>query len=174
VGSSELKFKSAWSTGFRAPSLYEIAYNRSFFASPPAAGFNLQEERSEGLDIGVAWYGASGLVLEAIVFEQTVEDEIFFDLVAYSGYLQGSGDILRRAQNAGVIAHPGLHLVPDGAHVQRAASPQDPFDLAQGLFQRFADGPVRRGPGPPACCDMFGHAGSQNLSCVERGPPRGA
>lgn len=92
VGSSELKFKSAWSTGFRAPSLYEVAYNRSFFASPPAAGLSLQEERSEGLDIGVAWYSASGLVLEAIVFEQTVQDEIFFDLVAYSGYLQGSGD----------------------------------------------------------------------------------
>lgn len=92
VGASELKFKSAWSTGFRAPSLYEIAYNRSFFASPPAADVSLREERSEGLDIGVAWYSASGLVLEAIVFEQTVENEIFFDLTNYSGYLQGSGD----------------------------------------------------------------------------------
>ena len=31
-------------------------------------------------------------MLEAIVFEQTVENEIFFDLTNYSGYLQGSGD----------------------------------------------------------------------------------
>ncbi len=92
VGSSELKFKGAWSTGFRAPSLYEIAYNRSFFASPPAADVILQEERSEGLDLGVAWYSPTGLVLEAILFEQTVENEIFFDLVGFSGYLQGSGD----------------------------------------------------------------------------------
>jgi len=92
VGDSELKFKSAWSTGFRAPSLYEIAYNRSFFAAPPAADVILQEERSEGLEIGAAWYSANGLVLEAILFEQTVENEIFFDLVGFSGYLQGSGD----------------------------------------------------------------------------------
>ncbi|MFU8762905.1 MAG: TonB-dependent receptor plug domain-containing protein [Haliea sp.] len=92
VGDSELKFKSAWSTGFRAPSLYEIAYNRSVFAAPPAADVNLREERSKGLDIGVAWYSAKGLVLEAILFEQTVENEIFFDLVGFSGYLQGSGD----------------------------------------------------------------------------------
>ena len=92
VGANELKFKGAWSTGFRAPSLYEIAYNRSFFASPPAADVSLQEERSEGLEIGVAWYSPSGLVLEAILFEQTVENEIFFDLVGFSGYLQGSGD----------------------------------------------------------------------------------
>jgi len=92
VGASELKFKGAWSTGFRAPSLYELAYNRSFFASPPAADVSLQEERSEGLEIGVAWYNPSGLVLEAILFEQTVENEIFFDLVGFSGYLQGSGD----------------------------------------------------------------------------------
>ncbi|MEQ9464922.1 MAG: TonB-dependent receptor [Haliea sp.] len=92
VGASELKFKGAWSTGFRAPSLYEIAYNNSFFAFPPAAGANLQEERSEGLDLGVGWYGPTGLLLEAILFEQTVENEIFFDLAGYSGYLQGSGD----------------------------------------------------------------------------------
>ncbi|MDO8863158.1 TonB-dependent receptor [Haliea sp. E1-2-M8] len=92
VGASELKFKGAWSTGFRAPSLYEIAYNRSFFASPPAVDVSLQEERSEGHEFGVAWFGPAGLVLEAIIFEQTVENEIFFDLEGYSGYLQGSGD----------------------------------------------------------------------------------
>lgn len=92
VGADELKFRSSWGTGFRAPSLYEIAYNNSFFASAPAAGTNLQEERSEGYDVGVAFYGSNGLQLEAVYFAQSVENEIFFDLQAFSGYLQGDGD----------------------------------------------------------------------------------
>ena len=87
----EVKLKSAWSTGFRAPSLYEIAYNGSFFASPPASNTTLQEERSEGYEVGVGWYGNAGLMLEAVYFSQDVENEIFFDPVAFSGYLQGSG-----------------------------------------------------------------------------------
>ncbi|HEY7775409.1 MAG TPA: TonB-dependent receptor, partial [Kineobactrum sp.] len=86
------KFRSSWGTGFRAPSLYEIAYNNSFFASAPAANTNLQEERSEGYDLGVAFYGSNGLQLEAVYFAQTMENEIFFDLQAFSGYLQGDGD----------------------------------------------------------------------------------
>ena len=90
LDAGEVKFKAAWSTGFRAPSLYEIAYNKSFFASPPAAGSALQEERSEGYDLGVGWYDNSGLVLEAVYFRQQVKNEIYFDLESFSGYLQGS------------------------------------------------------------------------------------
>ncbi len=86
----ELKLKSAWGTGFRAPSLYEVAYNRDFGFSP-AADIDLTEETSEGYDLGIAWASDSGLYLEATWFEQRVEDEIFFDLLNYSGYRQNDG-----------------------------------------------------------------------------------
>ena len=91
----ELKLKATRGTGFRAPSLYEIAYNRSF-ASSPAADIRLQEERSAGHDLGVAFQSAGGLYLEAVWFDQDVEDEIYFDLQNYSGYLQGRGDTRSR------------------------------------------------------------------------------
>ena len=39
----------------------------------------------------MGWYGNTGLMLEAVYFSQDVENEIFFDPVAFSGYLQGSG-----------------------------------------------------------------------------------
>jgi len=89
-GASELKFKATWGTGFRAPSLYEIAYNNDF-AYPPASEVQLQEEKSEGYDLGVAWLAPTGLYLEAVWFDQRIEDEIYFDLSDYSGYLQSPG-----------------------------------------------------------------------------------
>jgi len=88
----ELKLKSTYGTGFRAPSLYELAYNNGPFAYPPAQGTQLSEEESEGFDLGLSWSTASGLYLEAVYFDQTVNDEIYFDLVDYSGYLQSNGD----------------------------------------------------------------------------------
>ncbi|GAB3309815.1 TonB-dependent receptor plug domain-containing protein [Haliea atlantica] len=91
----ELKLKATRGTGFRAPSLYEIAYNRSF-AFAPAADVVLQEERSAGHDLGVAFQSAGGVYLEAVWFDQDVENEIYFDLVDYSGYLQGRGDTRSR------------------------------------------------------------------------------
>ena len=39
-----------------------------------------------------SWLDASGLYLEAVYFDQQVEDEIYFDLTDSSGYLQRSGD----------------------------------------------------------------------------------
>ena len=92
VADGEMKLKSAYGTGFRAPSLYEIAYNKGSFAYPPAAGTTLKEEESKGYDVGVSWLASSGIYLEAVYFNQTIEDEIYFDLNAYSGYLQRSGD----------------------------------------------------------------------------------
>lgn len=92
VGTGELKLKSTYGTGFRAPSLYEIAYNDGPFAYPPAAGTKLKEEKSEGYDIGLSWQAAGGLYLEAVYFDQQIEDEIFFDLANFSGYLQASGN----------------------------------------------------------------------------------
>lgn len=92
LDSGELKLRGSYGTGFRAPSLYEISYNGGAFAFPPAAGTELNAEESVGYDAGLGWYAASGWLLEAVYFDQRVEDEIFFDLVNFSGYLQGDGE----------------------------------------------------------------------------------
>jgi len=92
LAGGELKLKSAYGTGFRAPSLFEVAYNAGEFAFPPASDTTLKEETSSGYDAGLSWLDASGLYLEAVYFDQKVEDEIYFDLTDSSGYLQRSGD----------------------------------------------------------------------------------
>ena len=94
LSGGELKLKGTYGSGFRAPSLYEIAYNRGDFAQPPALDTELSEEKSEGYDLGLSWSNASGLYLEAVYFDQTVSDEILFDPdpLRASGYLQNKGD----------------------------------------------------------------------------------
>src|SRR5690606_19453156 len=69
----------------------ELAYNAGPNAFPPAAGLALVEESSEGYDIGVEYTAATGLRLEATWFDQRIEDEIYFDLSGFSGYLQSLG-----------------------------------------------------------------------------------
>jgi vitamin B12 transporter len=86
-----LKYRTSIGTGFRAPSLYEIAYNFGNFTFPPAQGVVLKEESSEGFDVGVEYQGRNGLHLELTYFDQEIEDEVFFDLVNFSGYLQSMG-----------------------------------------------------------------------------------
>ena len=88
VNGGEFKLRGAYGTGFRAPSLYEIAYNDG----PWGNGVQLDAEESDGYDLALSWYGDSGLYLEAVYFDQTVDEEIYFDLVTYSGYLQGRGE----------------------------------------------------------------------------------
>lgn len=95
LSGGEAKIRGAYGTGFRAPSLYEMAYNNSF-GFPPASDVSLGAELSKGYDLAVGWYGENGLFLEAVYFDQSVRDEIFFDLQGFSGYLQGSGDALSR------------------------------------------------------------------------------
>ncbi len=51
----------------------------------------MTEESSEGFDIGLEYDAANGLHLEVTYFDQEIEDEIFFDLVNFSGYLQSTG-----------------------------------------------------------------------------------
>lgn len=92
VGNGEMKLRSTYGTGFRAPSLYEISYNGGSFASPPASTTTLNEETSAGFDIGLSWALDSGIYVEVVYFNQEIEDEIFFDLVNFSGYLQANGD----------------------------------------------------------------------------------
>jgi vitamin B12 transporter len=86
-----LKYRGSLGTGFRAPSLFEIAYNAGPFSFPPAAGLALGEESSNGYDLGIEYDAANGLHFEVTYFDQDIEDEIFFDLAAFSGYLQSAG-----------------------------------------------------------------------------------
>ncbi|WP_116365338.1 TonB-dependent receptor plug domain-containing protein [Parahaliea mediterranea] len=92
MGGGELKFKGTYGTGFRAPSLYEIAYNAGSFAYPPASMVSLDAEESAGYDLGLVWANDDGLYLEATWFDQRVSDAIYFDLDTYSGYLQDGGE----------------------------------------------------------------------------------
>lgn len=92
VGAGELKFKGTYGTGFRAPSLSEIAYNNSPNAFPPAQGTELGAEESTGYDFGVGYFATSGWYVDAVYFDQQIDNEIYFDLVDFSGYLQGDGD----------------------------------------------------------------------------------
>ncbi|MEX1032747.1 MAG: TonB-dependent receptor [Cellvibrionaceae bacterium] len=87
-----VKLKASAGNGFRAPSLYEVAYNSGPWASPPAVDVVLREEQSRGFDLGVEYYISNHTHLEVVYFEQTIEDEIFFDSVTFSGYLQSRGD----------------------------------------------------------------------------------
>ena len=92
AGDGELKFKTTYGTGFRAPSLSEIAYNASPNASAPAKGSELGAEESTGWDVGVGYFSTAGWYVEGVYFDQKVDDEIYYDLVDYSGYLQGDGE----------------------------------------------------------------------------------
>lgn len=87
----EVKLRATYGTGFRAPSLYEVAYNDGPWAFAPAADTRLEAETSEGYDLAIAWHGDAGLYLEAVYFDQQVKDDIYFDLAGFSGYLQDSG-----------------------------------------------------------------------------------
>lgn len=92
ASSGELKLRGAYGTGFRAPSLFEVAYNLGPFARPPASAVELSEEQSAGYDIGLVWALDNGSYLEATYFDQSVSDEILFDPVGFTGYLQGVGE----------------------------------------------------------------------------------
>jgi vitamin B12 transporter len=105
-GERSLKYRASYGTGFRAPSLYEIAYDRGSFAFPPAAGLVLQEETSEGYDVGIEYDAARNFHVELTYFDQRIEDEIFFDLVTFAGYLQSTGR--SRSEGLEVVAAAAL------------------------------------------------------------------
>lgn len=86
-----LKFKGSYGTGFRAPSPFEIAYNAGASALPPASLLSLQQETSKGHEAGIEYLRGSELRLEAVYFDQRVDDAIYFDLASFSGYLQDAG-----------------------------------------------------------------------------------
>ncbi|MDX9874185.1 MAG: TonB-dependent receptor [Spongiibacteraceae bacterium] len=91
TGTGSLKLKGSYGTGFRAPSLYEVNYNRGPWAFPPASTTSLQEEKSRGGELGIEHWWHSGAHIELVWFHQQVEDVIDFDLASWSGYLQTAG-----------------------------------------------------------------------------------
>lgn len=90
LGNGTLKLKSAVGTGFRAPSPFEVEYNNSASAFPPASLVDLRQEESDGWEAGIEYFNGE-MRLEAVYFDQDVENTIFFDLAAFSGYLQDVG-----------------------------------------------------------------------------------
>lgn len=86
-----IKFKAAYGTGFRAPSLFEQDYNDGPFAFGAAAGIQLSEERSKGFDVGIEWFSEHQFNVELSYFDQSITDEIIFDPNGFTGYLQVLG-----------------------------------------------------------------------------------
>ena len=164
--SGELKLRGAYGTGFRAPSLYEIAYNGSF-GFPPAASIDLDAEDSEGFDLALGWYGGDGTFLEAVFFDQTVGDEIFFDLLNFSGYLQGDGDADSRGVELVAQFPVGKHLTLSGNYTYndtetatgqvRLRRPRHLANLA--LDWRLLDGAVMLGAHVRVVADAEGIGG---------------
>ncbi len=87
----QIRLKASLGTGFRAPSLFEQAYNDGPFAFGDAAGLQLQAEASQGFDLGVAWQATADTWLSATFFDQKIENEIIFDPIGFQGYLQETG-----------------------------------------------------------------------------------
>ena len=92
LGANELKLRSAYGTGFRAPSLSEVAYNQGPFAYPPASNVELKEEQTQGYEIALEYATKNGSRFEAVYFDQDIQDSIEFDLAGFSGYMQDFGD----------------------------------------------------------------------------------
>ena len=156
VGGGEMKLKAAYGTGFRAPSLYEIAYNESTY--PPASEVDLDAEESKGYDLGIAWALDNGLYLEATYFDQDIDNEIYFDLDFFSGYLQGDGESESKGVELVALAPLGLGFSLDANYTyndtsdfegqQRARRPEQLFNLGvkwQSSADRLALGINLRG-----------------------------
>lgn len=109
-GLDQWSLRGAIGTGFRAPSLYEIAYNTGPFAYPPATLAPLKEEQSEGWEVGLVGLLGDATV-EVIWFDQQIENEIIYDMANYSGYLQTEGE----------STSEGIELVGSVALSQRLA-----------------------------------------------------
>jgi vitamin B12 transporter len=121
--------RAAIGTGFRAPSLYEIAYNKGPFAYPPASSAPLLEEESEGWEIAVVG-SLENLDLELIWFDQEIDNEIIFDLATYSGYLQTQGT--SRSEGIELVASLPLsaHWLIEGNFTTIDATQQNGADRA--------------------------------------------
>lgn len=105
-----LRFKATVGTGFRAPGLFEQAYNDGPFAWGEAAGLQLSEETSKGFDLGFIHQLSKTTWWSLTWFEQEIEDEIMYDSVSFQGYLQASGT----SQSQGVELEAETALFENG------------------------------------------------------------
>ena len=110
LGGNAVKYRASYGTGFRAPSLFEIEYNRGPFSFPPAAGLVLSPEESKGYDLGFDFDAKNGLHFEATLFNQHITNEVFFDLATFSGYLQSQGEGESKGLELGLTAPIGQRL----------------------------------------------------------------
>ena len=108
AGIGALEAHAAWGRGFRAPSLFEVGYNRGPFAFPPATDATLREERSDGVEAGVTWQ-RDALHADLTLYSQRIDDAIEFDLVGFSGYLQDVGRSRSRGAVLGLTVEPAPH-----------------------------------------------------------------
>jgi vitamin B12 transporter len=129
-----IKYRIGYGTGFRAPSLSELAYNAGPFAFPPASGVQLKEESSDGYDVGLTYVRDGGLSLELTYFDQNIVNEIYFDLSGFSGYLQSLGTANSRGIEFGaqvplnnrwtLFANSTWNETQDTAGMQRIRRPE--------------------------------------------------
>lgn len=92
-------WRAALGTGFRAPSLYELAYNAGPYAFGEATTTHLDQEETRGWEIAVGRMTAQSN-WEVVWFDQSIDNEIYFDLEAYTGYLQRAGQGTSRGVEA--------------------------------------------------------------------------
>ena len=93
TGFDGVAFKTAYGTGFRAPSPYEVGSNQSPFALPEARETALKEEQSEGWEMGLRG-NQDHLSWELTYFDQEVSDAIVYSYnpaLFAGGYLQIPG-----------------------------------------------------------------------------------
>ena len=93
TGFDGVAFKTAYGTGFRAPSPYEVGSNQSPFALPEARETALKEEQSEGWEMGLRG-NQNHLSCELTYFDQEVSDAIVYSYnpaLFAGGYLQIPG-----------------------------------------------------------------------------------
>jgi vitamin B12 transporter len=97
-GNQQIKYRASYSTGFRAPSPFEIALNIS--ESAAAVG----PETSRGYELGFEYQWAELLQLELVVFEQEIQDAIVYD------YALGTSGFGAYGQDDGESQSNGLEL----------------------------------------------------------------
>ena len=93
TGFDGVAFKTAYGTGFRAPSPYEVGSNQSPFALAEARETALNEEQSEGWEMGLRG-NQDHLSWELTYFDQEVSDAIVYrynPALFAGGYLQIPG-----------------------------------------------------------------------------------
>ncbi|MFT6899739.1 MAG: vitamin B12 transporter [Paraglaciecola sp.] len=139
VDDNELKLRGAYGTGFRAPSLYEIEYNRGPYSYAPAADLTLKEESTQGYEVALAYTLSSGSRFEAIYFNQQIDDSLYFDLATFSGYLQDDGQSrsegveliadIALSEHTGITANYTYNETQDTAGQQRILRPRNMANL---------------------------------------------